>query len=125
MPMFPSAFATVHSAIRQKLFGIAPAIATLLIIAPPLVGPLKSCFNPLVWGCIESSAEADAHPTGQAGGKVLSVKGFGAKGNGVADDTAAIQAAIAAAPKESTVYFPVGTYMVSNLQVNNRSGLSF
>jgi Pectate lyase superfamily protein len=125
MPMYPSAFATVLITRRQKLFGIAIAIAALLIIAPPLMGPLKSRFKPLISGGIESSAGAGTHPEGEAGRKALSVKEFGAKGNGVADDTAAIQAAIAAAPKESTLYFPVGTYMVSNLPVNNRSGLSF
>jgi hypothetical protein len=44
MAMYPSAFATVLIAIRQKLFGVATAIAALLIIAPPLTGPLKSRF---------------------------------------------------------------------------------
>ncbi|MGK6313099.1 glycosyl hydrolase family 28-related protein [Neorhizobium sp. DT-125] len=48
--------------------------------------------------------------------KVISVKGFGAAGNGVADDTFAIeqalQAAAAAAP--ATVHFPAGTYLVTS-----------
>jgi Pectate lyase superfamily protein len=42
-----------------------------------------------------------------------SVQAFGAKGNGVADDTRAIRAAIAAAPPGGTVWFPPGTYNVS------------
>jgi hypothetical protein len=125
MAMYPSAFATVLTAMRQKRFGIATTLAALLIIAHPLVGPLQSRFKPLMRGGIESPAEADARPAEQADRKFFSVKRFGARGNGVADDTAAIQAAIAAAPKGSTLYFPVGTYMVSNLPVNNRSGLSF
>lgn len=41
---------------------------------------------------------------------VVSVKDFGAVGDGVADDTAAIQAAINAA---SAVYVPAGTYIVN------------
>jgi len=46
--------------------------------------------------------------------QILSVKDFGAVGDGVTNDTVAIQNAIAAA-NGSTVYFPDGTYMVSKL----------
>jgi len=48
---------------------------------------------------------------------VVSVKDFGAVGNGVADDTAAIQAAINAG---GTIFFPKGNYLITNtLFVNN------
>jgi hypothetical protein len=43
---------------------------------------------------------------------VVSVKDFGAVGNGVANDTAAIQAAVAAS---NTVYFPAGTYLTDKI----------
>lgn len=45
----------------------------------------------------------------------LNVKWFGAKGDGIADDMAAIQRAIdaASAQKGGTVFFPPGTYIVS------------
>src|SRR5260370_11207913 len=48
---------------------------------------------------------------------VLSVKDFGAKGDGLADDTAAIQATInvASAGGGGTVFFPPGTYLISTL----------
>ena len=42
---------------------------------------------------------------------VVSVKDFGAVGDGVADDTAAIQAALAAS---NNVYLPSGTYRITN-----------
>lgn len=43
----------------------------------------------------------------------VSVKDYGAVGDGVADDTAKIQAAINAAPADYTVLFPAGTYKIS------------
>jgi hypothetical protein len=44
---------------------------------------------------------------------VVNVKDFGAVGDGVADDTAAIQAAINANPSKS-IYFPSGEYRISD-----------
>jgi polygalacturonase len=57
--------------------------------------------------------------------KILSVKDFGAKGDGLADDTPAIQAAIDAATTGTIISFPSGMYVVSNFVIKNRSGLSF
>jgi hypothetical protein len=61
---------------------------------------------------------------------VVSVKDFGAVGDGVADDTAAINAAIARAAATvggaigATVYFPPGTYLISStITMPNRVGL--
>jgi hypothetical protein len=44
----------------------------------------------------------------------VNVRDFGAKGDGVTDDTAALQAAVAAIPSSGgTICFPVGTYKVT------------
>lgn len=43
----------------------------------------------------------------------INVKDFGAAGDGSADDTAEVQAAIDGAPTDSTVLFPAGTYKIS------------
>lgn len=45
-----------------------------------------------------------------AQGVRVSVKDYGARGNGVADDTKAVRAAFNAVAKGGTVYFPAGTY---------------
>lgn len=45
----------------------------------------------------------------------LNVRQFGAKGDGAADDTAAIQAAILSCPPKSRVYIPKGTYQIRHL----------
>lgn len=45
----------------------------------------------------------------------LNVKDFGAKGDGISDDTKYIQAAIAACPKDSRVLVPAGTYRITSL----------
>jgi hypothetical protein len=52
---------------------------------------------------------------------VVSVKDFGAVGNGVADDTAAIQAAINAVKSfgGGTVYFPTGDYLITQTLIIN------
>lgn len=44
----------------------------------------------------------------------LNVKQFGAKGDGVTDDTNAIKAAVAASVFGSTIYFPPGTYLITS-----------
>jgi hypothetical protein len=58
--------------------------------------------------------------------QVVSVKdtAYGAVGNGLTNDTAAIQAAINAAPAGSTIYFPTGTYAISS-EIRLKGNLSY
>ena len=60
-------------------------------------------------------------------GAVVNVLDFGAVGNGVADDAAAIQLAINSLPSGGTVFFPTGTYLcLTGLTVaNNKTILEF
>ena len=52
------------------------------------------------------------------------VRYFGATGNGIADDTAALQNAINACSAGGTVSLPAGTYLVSGLSVKSNCTLS-
>lgn len=54
---------------------------------------------------------------------IVSVKDFGAVGDGTTDDTTAINNALAA---NSAIYFPAGTYLVSgNINIQNKSLIGF
>src|SRR5688572_26954520 len=61
------------------------------------------------------------------GTATLDVRDFGARGDGVRDDTASINAAIQALPAEGgTVFVPAGRYLVDAVQsINLRSNMHF
>lgn len=64
-----------------------------------------------LYACTDTNVWTQIDRTG-----MLNVKAFGAKGNNIADDTVAIQAALTAAgtPLFTTVFFPQGTYKTSD-----------
>lgn len=65
-------------------------------------------------GFIQSGAGATARTVQAKLRESISVKDFGAVGNGVTDDTAAIQAAVSAATAGTTINFPNGIYIVTS-----------
>jgi Pectate lyase superfamily protein len=78
---------------------------------------LLRCFRrfiPLLFLCIATTSSA----------AVIDVRTYGAIPNDSGDDSSAIQRAIHAAPDGSTIYFPKGTYLVSNVTIDHRSGLT-
>jgi hypothetical protein len=54
----------------------------------------------------------------------VDVRNFGALPNDANDDSVAIQKAIDSAPNNSIIFFPSGVYLVADLRINNRSGLT-
>ena len=54
----------------------------------------------------------------------VNVKDFGAVGDGVTEDTAAIQAAIHCLPENGLLHFPAGTYLTGPLALKSRITLS-
>jgi hypothetical protein len=124
----------VHVAARARAAALAAAAATAAIccdmahhVPPPLPLPLLLLLLPQ-W--------SSSIPFQRATGAPLSVRAYGAVGDGVVDDTAACQAAIDAAQDNSTrggagammgraVYFPSGTYLIKRtLTIANTHGKS-
>lgn len=67
-----------------------------------------------------SSAESDpVVALTKPAGPVLNVRAFGARGDGVAKDTAAIQGAIGDCPPGGTVLIPPGVYPVDHLELKS------
>ena len=95
----------------QTINGLKPGTAYRLEVRMPKAGSSAS------------SAEAGSSAGDTASAEIrtdyeyvtLNVKKFGARGDGVHDDTVSIQAAISCCPKDSRVYLPKGIYKVSSL----------
>src|SRR5262245_20177165 len=93
--------------------------------------PLCRVMLLLLLAVTQAVAQTQQPPVGGGGGGwsqnlVTNVTDapYSATGNGTTNDTAAIVAAIAATPDGGTVWFPAGTYIVENINVTNRHGLT-
>ena len=74
-----------------------------------------------VWyGDVDSAQWVETSPQGIVESKLVSVTDFGAVGDGVTDDTAAIQAAIDSLA--GSIYFPDGTYITTSTLILNNYG---
>ena len=72
-------------------------------------------LNSSLIGHIASGTGATARTVQSKLRDTVSVKDYGAVGDGTTDDTAAIQAAI---NSQAPIFFPTGTYLISNLTAN-------
>src|SRR6202158_5668297 len=92
----------------------------VLVATPPgVISPGFSDANPTT-----DATRLDAEEHTEAGTAWLDVRTFGAQGDGLSDDTVAVQKAIdgAYARKGNVVFFPSGSYIVS--QIKLRLGIS-
>ena len=108
--------------------GLPGAPGTTLNVPGWRQGPLYSSggsLDPSVSGTVplsraDAPLERRARPTFDDDAKApVNVQTFGAVGNGVADDTAAIRRALASSP---TVFFPYGYYLISSTIVMPAGG---
>jgi Pectate lyase superfamily protein len=106
--------------LKTALRNLGLIVLGVLVAAPPgVISPGFSDFNPTA---VATRLDAEEHT--EAGTPWRDVKAFGARGDGVANDTPAVQKAIdeTEAGKGSVVFFPSGIYIIS--QITLRAGIS-
>src|SRR5262249_37338208 len=95
----------MSSDVTKRALSAGRGVGAFALFAPP--APADTPFSSFAF---PATGAPTARTLPDRLGELKTVKDFGARGNGVADDTAAIQAAANAAGR---VFFPAGTYIVS------------
>jgi hypothetical protein len=97
--------------------------------ASPSFDALAASSGAALVGFVQSGAGAVARTAQDKGRETVSVKDFGAVGDGVTDDTAAIAAAIAYCDavqySERTLYWPTGNYLVDKVDLTDTDYITF
>ena len=92
-------------------------------VAQPTAATLAASGGADDIGFIQAGTGAVARTLQDKGRDVVNVKDFGAVGDGVTNDTAAIQAAITATTVGAELFFPAGNYLTGNLIVLDKTNL--
>ncbi len=99
--------------------GAEVKFSTAVQVTTNTIDAANVSYDPPFTGSVATNVEAKLAQT-------VSVKDFGAVGNGVADDTAAIQAAVNYLPASGgQIYFPTGTYLLKDISIVDKENVSF
>jgi hypothetical protein len=103
----------------QVIFAFGAKLKPRTGVTVTLAGPVTTAPGE---GIIAIGTDGTVNVTGViSSGATVDVRTFGAVGDGIADDSAAIQRAIDAAPAGGTVFFPRGTYLADRAYVITKS----
>lgn len=106
---------TITPSNRSSLFSITSRAVT--VSTPVVITAIYESVSKTAQITVSLSPTPDPPPT-----NLVNVKNYGAKGDGIADDRAAIQLAINASLPGQTIFFPTGRYKTSDsLKVKSRS----